>query len=43
MTSSKLFKALTAIFTVMDISMDIQLLKLPHLWKVAVTTAVWHR
>jgi hypothetical protein len=23
--------------------MDIQLLKLPHLWKVAVTTAVWHR
>jgi hypothetical protein len=22
---------------------DIQLLKLPHIWKVAVTTAIWHR
>jgi hypothetical protein len=24
-------------------SMDIQLVKLPHIWKVAVATAIWHR
>jgi hypothetical protein len=23
-------------------SIDIQLLKLPHFWKVTVTTAIWH-